>query len=79
VNNQLNETLNENVLLKEKLQELEFTNESQVEPLKISSNKSDDGWCINGKIYFICRITCLVAFLFKIKMVEKNMNKNKIK
>lgn len=53
-NVQLNEILNENNELKEELSfvksklSTQYTEEQS--PVKVESNKSDDGWCLNGKI-----------------------------
>ena len=50
VNTKLNETQIENELLKAQLNELQSKlAESTLIDVKISSSKSDDGWCINGK------------------------------
>ena len=51
VNTKLNETQIENELLKAQLNELQSKlAESTLIDVKISSSKSDDGWCINGKL-----------------------------
>ncbi len=51
VNTKLNETQIENESLKTRLNELQSKlAESTLFDVKISSSKSDDGWCINGKL-----------------------------